>query len=100
MNAILTFELVDNIKKSQLVLDEYNKNYKSLHLFCEKKFKKKQFKIDKRIKKLEKEKRYLERENQTNKVNKMQSEIDELNNEKLEIAKNIPSNWDAAHNGI
>ena len=32
MNAILTFELVDNIKKSQLVLDEYNKNYRSLHL--------------------------------------------------------------------
>ena len=96
MDAVLTFELVDNIKKSQLVLDEYNKNYKSLHLSV-RKIQKKQFKIDKRIKKLEKEKRYLERENQTNKVNKIQSEIDELNSEKIEIAKNIPSNWDAAH---
>ena len=97
MNAILTFELVDNIKKSQLVLDEYNKNYRSLHLSV-RKIQKKQFKIDKRIKKLEKEKRYLERENQTNKVNKMQSEIDELNNEKIEIVKNIPANWEAANN--
>ena len=97
MNAILTFELVDNIKKSQLVLDEYNKNYRSLHLSV-RKIQKRQFKIDKKIKKLEKEKKYLERENQTNKVNKMQSKIDELNNEKIEIVKNIPANWEAANN--
>ena len=97
MNAILSFELVDNIKKSQLVLDEYNKNYRSLHLSV-RKIQKRQFKIDYKIKKLEKEKRYLERENQTNKVNKMQSEIDELNNETIEIGKNIPANWEAANN--
>ena len=97
MNAVLTFELVDNIKKSKLVLGEYNKNYRSLHLSV-RKIQKRQFKIDNRIKKLEKEKGYLERENQTNKVNKIQSQIDELNNEKIEIAKKIPSNWDDAHN--
>jgi tripartite ATP-independent transporter DctM subunit len=97
INTILTFELVDNIKKSQLVLNEYNKNYRSLHLSV-RKIQKRQFKIDKRIKKLEKEKGYLERDNQTNKVNKIQSEIEELNNEKIAIAKKIPSNWDAAHN--
>ena len=96
MNAVLTFELVDNIKKSKLVLDEYNKNYRSLHLSV-RKIQKRQFKIDNKIKKLEKEKGYLERENETNKVNKMQSRIDELNNEKIEIAKKIPSNWDDAH---
>ena len=62
------------------------------------KIQKKQFKIDKRIKKLEKEKYYLENQNQTNKVNKIQSEIDELNNERNEIVKKIPSNWDEAHN--
>ena len=66
MNAVLTFELVDNIKKSNLVLGEYNKNYRSLHLSV-RKIQKRQFKIDNRIKKLEKEKGYLERENQTNK---------------------------------
>jgi len=97
MNAVLTFELVDNIKKSKLVLDEYNKNYRSLHLSV-RKIQKRQFKIDNKIKKLEKEKGYLERENETNKVNKIQSQIDELNNEKIEIAKKIPSNWDDAHN--
>ena len=97
MNAVLTFELVDNIKKSKLVLGEYNQNYRSLHLAV-RKIQKRQFKIDNRIKKLEKEKGYLERENETNKVNKMQSQIDELNNEKIEIAKKIPSNWDDAHN--
>ena len=97
INAVLTFELVDNIKKSKLVLDEYNKNYRSLHLSV-RKIQKRQFKIDNKIKKLEKEKGYLERENQTNKVNKIQSQIDELNNEKIEIAKKIPSNWDDAHN--
>jgi len=97
INAVLTFELVDNIKKSNLVLGEYNKNYRSLHLSV-RKIQKRQFKIDNRIKKLEKEKGYLERENQTNKVNKIQSQIDELNNEKIEIAKKIPSNWDDAHN--
>ena len=97
INAILTFELVDNLKKTQSALDEYKKDYRSLHLSV-RKIQKKQFKIDKRIKKLEKEKNYLERENQTNKVNKIQSEIDELNNEKNDIAKKIPSNWDVAHN--
>ena len=28
----------------------------------------------------------------------MQSQIDQLNNDKIEIAKKIPSNWDDAHN--
>ena len=97
MNAVLTFELVDNIKKSKLILGEYNQNYRSLHLAV-RKIQKRQFKIDNRIKKLEKEKGYLERENETNKVNKMQSQIDELHNEKIEIAKKIPLNWDDAHN--
>ena len=97
INAILTFELVDNLKKTQSVLNEYSKNYRSLHLSV-RKIQKKQFKIDKRIKKLEKEKYYSERDNQTDKVNKIQSEIDELNNEKIEIAKKIPSNWEDAHN--
>ena len=97
INAILTFELVDNLKKTQSKLDDYSKNYRSLHISV-RKIQKRQFKIDYKIKKLEKEKRYLERENQTNKVNKMQSEIDELNNETIEIGKNIPANWEAANN--
>ncbi|SVE15647.1 uncharacterized protein METZ01_LOCUS468501, partial [marine metagenome] len=97
INAILTFELVENLKKTQSKLYDYGKNYRSLHLSV-RKIQKKQFKIDYRIKKLEKEKRYLERENQTNKVNKIQSEIDELNNENIEIVKKIPSNWEVEHN--
>ena len=97
INAILTFELVDNIKKTQSKLDDYGKNYRSLHLSV-RKIQKKQFKIDYKIKKLEKEKRYLERENQIVKVNKIQSQIDKLNTEKIEIAKNIPFNWNNAHN--
>ena len=55
INAILTFELVDNLKKTQSVLDEYKKDYRSLHLSV-RKIQKRQFKIDKKIKKLEKEK--------------------------------------------
>jgi len=97
INAFLTFELVDNLKKTQSKLDEYGKNYRSLHLSV-RKIQKKQFKIDYKIKKLKKEKKYLERENQVDKVNKMQSQIDKLNNEKIEIGKNIPLNWDDAHN--
>ena len=97
INAILTFELVDNLKKTQSKLDDYGKNYRSLHLSV-RKIQKRQFKIDSKIKKLEKEKRYLERENETGKVNKMQSQIDKLNKEKIEIAKNIPLNWDDEHN--
>jgi len=97
INAILTFELVDNLKKTQSVLNEYSKNYRSLHLSV-RKIQKKQYKIDKRVKKLEKEKYYLERDNQTNIANKIQSEIDELNIEKIEIAKKIPSNWEHTHN--
>jgi tripartite ATP-independent transporter DctM subunit len=96
INAILTFELVENLKKTQSKLYDYGKNYRSLHLSV-RKIQKRQFKIDYRIKKLEKEKRYLERDNQTNKVNKIQSQIDELNNEKIEIVKKIPSNWEVAH---
>jgi len=97
INSILTFELVDNLKKTQSKLDDYSKDYRSLHLSV-RKIQKRQFKIDYKIKKLDKEKRYLERENQTIKVNKMQSQIDKLNEEKIKIAKNIPLNWDDAHN--
>ncbi|SVE15416.1 uncharacterized protein METZ01_LOCUS468270, partial [marine metagenome] len=97
INAILTFELVDNLKKTQSNLEDYGKNYRPLHLSV-RKIQKRQFKIDYKIKKLEKEKRYLERENQTDKVNRMQLEIDKLNKEKIEIAKKIPLNWDDAHN--
>jgi tripartite ATP-independent transporter DctM subunit len=78
INAILTFELVDNLKKTQSNLEDYGKNYRPLHLYV-RKIQKRQFKIDYKIKKLEKEKRYLERENQTDKVNRMQLEIDKLN---------------------
>ena len=32
INSALTFELVDNLKKTQLTLENYGKNYRSLHL--------------------------------------------------------------------
>ena len=96
INAILTFELVDNLKNSQTILDGYKKDYRSLHLAV-RKIQKKQFKIDTKIKKLEKEKNYAKRENAIDKVNKMQKEIDKLNNEKIKIEEKIPSNWDDAH---
>ena len=95
-NAILTFELVDNIKKTQIALNEYSKNYRSLHLSV-RKIQKRQFKIENKIKKLEKEKKYLERENLSNKVIKIQSQIDELNNKKIEISNKIPLNWEIDH---
>ena len=96
INAILTFELVDNLKNSQTILDGYKKDYRSLHLAV-RKIQKKQFKIDTKIKKLEKEKNYAKRENAIDKVNKMQKEIDKLNNEKIRIEAKIPSNWDDSH---
>ncbi len=95
-NATLTFELVENIKKTQTILNEYSKEYRPLHLSV-RKMQKKLFKIDNKIKKLEKEKKYLERENLINKVNKMQNQIDSLNNEKNIILEKIPSNWEKDH---
>ncbi len=95
-NAILTFELVDNIKKTKLELNQYSKEYRSLHLSV-RKIQKRQFKIENKIKKLEKEKKYLERENLINKVKKIQSQIDNLNNEKIKIIGNIPLNWETDH---
>ncbi|PPR49771.1 MAG: C4-dicarboxylate TRAP transporter large permease protein DctM [Alphaproteobacteria bacterium MarineAlpha5_Bin5] len=95
-NAILTFELVKNIKVTQNDLNEYSKNYRSLHLSV-RKIQKKIFKINNKIKKLEKEKKYLERENLSNKVNKIQFQIDELINQKDKLSNKIPSNWEVDH---
>ena len=67
INSALTFELVNNLKKTQLTLENYGKNYRSLHLKA-RKIQKKEFKINKKIEKLEKEKKYLEREEETKKV--------------------------------
>ena len=55
------------------------------------------FKLDSKIKKLEKEKKYLEREKQTNKVIKIQSQINNLNDEKIKISSRIPLNWEIDH---
>ena len=71
---------------------QISKNYRTLNLSL-RKIQKKIFKINNKIKKLEKEKKYLERQNETKKVNKLQEQINRLNNEKIEIANNIPSNW-------
>jgi len=95
-DAVITFELVNKIKKTQSAVSEYEKNYRSLH-FSVRKIQKKQFKLENKIKKLEKEKKYLERTDEAKKVSKIQSQIDKLNIEKNEIIKKIPPGWDEAH---
>ena len=95
-NSILTFELVENIKKSQNDLDSYSKDYKSIHKYA-RKIQKRQFKIDKRIIKLEKERHNLEREKEFKKVDKINVEIEKLIDEKIDITKKIPTNWEIVH---
>ena len=97
INAILTFELVENIKLTQLEVNEYSKDYKSLHQAV-RKIQKRINKIDIKIKKLEKEKKYLERDNETIKADKIKSRIYKLNREKLNIGEKIPSNWEDGNN--
>ncbi len=92
-----TFKLINDIKSTQSAVNLYGEDYRSLHLSV-RKIQKRQFKLENKIKKLEKEKKYLAREDETNKVNKIQSKIDKLNNEKNQIIQNIPLNWDEAHN--
>jgi len=93
INAILTFELVENIQLTQLDLNEYSKDYRSLHLVV-RKIQKRINKIDIKVKKLEKEKKYLERDNETIKADKIKSRIDKLNREKLNIGEKVPPNWE------
>jgi len=95
-NSFLTFALIEEIKKSEEILEEYSKNYKYLHQSV-RKIQKKEFKIDKKIKKLEKEKHNLERENEVKKVSKMKLEIEILLNEKNNLIMKIPQNWESKH---
>ena len=97
INAMLTFELIEKLQKSEKVLQEYNINYKSLHQFV-RKIQKRGYKIDKKIIKLEKEIKNLLRENKISKAEKIKSEIVSLNSEKINISSKIPSNWDNDHN--
>jgi len=95
-NSLLTFELIEEIKKSEKLLQEYSKNYKYLHQSV-RKIQKRQYKIDEKIRKLEKEKHNLERENEVKKVNKMKIEIESLLKEKNNLTKKIPHNWEKKH---
>ncbi len=97
INAILTFELVEKIKLTQLDLNEYSKDYKSLHQTV-RKIQKRINKIDIKVKKLEKEKKYLERDNEIIKADKIKSHIDKLNREKIKISEKIPPNWEDENN--
>ena len=97
INAILTFELVEKIKLTQLDLNEYSKDYKSLHQTV-RKIQKRINKIDIKVKKLEKEKKYLERDNEIIKADKIKSHIEKLNREKLDISKKIPPKWEDENN--
>ena len=97
INAILTFELVEKIKLTQLDLNEYSKDYKSLHQTV-RKIQKRINKIDIKVKKLEKEKKYLERDNEIIKADKIKSHIDKLNREKIKISEKIPPSWEDENN--
>ena len=96
LNAVLTFELVENLKNETNVLNNYNKEYKSLHTSV-RKIQKRIFKIDKNIKDLKKEIRNLEREGKTENIEKFKNKIIDFENEKNLIASNIPATWDDAH---
>ena len=95
-NAILTFELVQNLKNEDEILNNYNKEYKSLHKSV-RKIQKRVFKIDIKIKDLKKEIRNLEREGKINKVDKILFQIEDLKNEKTSISSLIPKSWEEAH---
>jgi len=96
-NAILTFKLVENIKLTQSNLNEYSKDYKSLHQTV-RKIQKRINKINIKVKKLEKEQKYLERDNEIIKADKIKSRIDKLNREKINISEKIPPNWEDENN--
>ena len=68
------------MKNNEKILNEYNKDYRSLHQSVRKK-QKRQYKIDHKIKKLEKE------------INNLKREGDE----RIELSSQIPSNWKLAH---
>jgi tripartite ATP-independent transporter DctM subunit len=96
LNAVLTFELVQHLKNETNVLNNYNKEYKSLHTSV-RKIQKRIFKIDKYIKDLKKEIRNLEREEKIENIEKLKNKIIDHENEKTFIASNIPATWDDAH---
>ena len=96
LNAVLTFELVQHLKNETNVLNNYNKEYKSLHTSV-RKIQKRIFKIDKYIKDLKKEIRNLEREEKTENIEKLKNKIIDHENEKTLITSNIPATWDDAH---
>ena len=87
LNAVLTFELVENLKNETNVLNNYNKEYKSLHTSV-RKIQKRIFKIDKYIKDLKKEIRNLEREEKTENIEKLKNKIIDHENEKTLIQEN------------
>jgi len=93
LNAVLTFQLVENIKLTQLDLNEYGKDYRSLHQTV-RKIQKRINNIDIKVKKLEKEKKYLERDDDIIKADKIKSHIEKLNREKINISEKIPPNWE------
>ena len=95
-NSLLTFELVDNYKKENLLLNEYSKNYRALHQSV-RKSQKREFKIDKKIEKLKKEIVNLERENKLVKADKLKLSINDLMNEKNKIISSIPNEWEESH---
>ena len=94
--AFLTFELVQHLKNETNVLNEYSKEYKSLHKSV-RKIQKRILKIGNNIKDLEKEIRNLEREEKTLNIARLKTKIIDLENEKTLISSKIPTVWNDSH---
>ena len=90
--ALLTFDLVNNVRKSETEYNLFAKDYKSLH-FKVRKIQKKLLKIDSKIKKLESDLRNLDKDDLSNEKDKIEKEINDLKSEKTKIEENIPQNW-------
>ena len=90
-NASSTFQLVENLQKSENEYNLYIEDYRDLHFSVRKK-QKKIFKIEKRISTLESTIRNLDK-GDVSERNKIQLEIEDYKLEIDELNKQIPDNW-------
>ena len=95
--ALLTFDLVENLKQEEKQLAAYSQDYKSLHQKV-RKIQKSIFKNEKRIKQLNKDIRYLEEDDILEDKIKIERKIEIIELENITLQNKIPKNWDVDHN--
>ena len=95
--ALLTFDLVENLKQEEKQLAFYSQDYKSLHQKV-RKIQKSIFKNEKRIKQLYKDIRYLEEDDILEDKIKIERKIEIIELENITLQNKIPTNWDVDHN--